>query len=382
MTSLNGVEYLKAMCEVQADMIPGGVVYLISNGGTLVWKKGSAEFDMDNFKVGDTLNPDSINVRAMKENRTIVEYVPQAVYGVSLKTVADPIVNDEGQAVGAFSIVFPVKHPMIKAFKDYAPVLCEMFSDGAVMFTSDLKKVVNIQNSKAFQMNQIKVGEDFKETTSSAKVIKAKKPLSLEYDASVYGVPVLAVCHPLYSEHSGEIVGTFGLIIPKVAATNLKEMSKNLEDGLTAIASTIEELAASASNIHVNEQNLNSSINDITYLSKEINEVSTFIKQISDKTNMLGLNAAIEAARAGELGRGFGVVADEIRKLSEQSKSAVPKIQKLTDEIIVKVNESKDMSQSSLASSQEQAAATEEITASIEEITSAAEKLDEIAHKL
>lgn len=198
----------------------------------------------------------------------------------------------------------------------------------------------------------------------------------------MYGEPVLETCYPLFDNDGSELVATFGLVIPKIEAVNLRQISKNLEEGLTEISATIEELAASATNIHENEQLLNKNINEITGLSQEINEVSTFIKEIADETKMLGLNAAIEAARASDAGRGFGVVAEEIRKLSEQSKSTVPKIKKLTDEIIEKVNESSEKSKGSLESSQEQAAATEEVTASIEEITSMSEELNKISLKL
>lgn len=381
MISKNGVEHIKAMCELQADLITGGVIYLISDGYTYTWKKSSAEFDLDIFKVGERLDPDSVNIRAIKENKTLVINVPRSLYGVRLKIAAEPIVNDDGQVVGAFSSVFPIEHPLIKAFKVFAPIMSDMFSDGAVLFITDLNKFLNIQHSKKFQMPELQLGESFRENSTAFTAIKTKKSVSLEYDASAYGVPVLAVCHPIFSE-AGEVLGTFGLIIPKVAAANLKEMSNNLEKGLEEITFTIEELAASASNIHINQQNLYNSINEIANLSKEINEVSAFIKAIADQTKMLGLNAAIEAARAGEVGRGFGVVADEIRKLSDQSKSTVPKIQKLTDEIILKVTESREKSHSSLASSQEQASSTEEITASIEEITALSEQLDKIAHEL
>ncbi|MFL0249764.1 methyl-accepting chemotaxis protein [Clostridium neuense] len=382
MISTNGVEHIKNMCETQANVIPGGVIYLTSDGVTYTWRKASAEFDLDIFQVGEKLNPNSITGKAMRENRTLIENVPRSLYGMRLKIVAEPIVNDEGQAVGVFSTVFPLLHPLMKAFDDFAPILSEMFSDGAVLFITDLNKFLDIQNSKHFQLPQLKVGDSFTEDTTAAKVIKTKKSFSSEYDASLYGVPVLSICEPLFSNDTNELIGTFGMIIPKIAAVELREMSRNMEESLSEISATIEELATSASTIHVNEQSLNNSIGDIISLSQQISEVSSFIKEIADQTKMLGLNAAIEAARVGEAGKGFGVVADQIRKLSEESKSTVPKIQKLTKEIIAKVNESSEKSQSSLSASQEQAAATEEITSSIEEVTSMSEKLNEIAIKL
>lgn len=384
MISINGVEDLKTIAGLQADQIPGGVLYTISDENNVItWKKASEAFDLDVFQVGYQLRENSVAGTALKECKDNIVNVPRVHYGIRLKTISQVLVDDEGKAVGVFSTLYPMLHPIAKAFPDFAPILANMFPEGALMYVTDLHKVFHRQSSQKFDLNQIKLGVELTEKDTPYKVLRLKQIISEERDSSVFGVPVLETCYPLFdADNDEDVIATLGVIIPKIAAHNLRQMSQELENGVVGIASAIEELAASATSIHSNEQELNKNIKNVTALSEEINEVTTFIKEIADETKMLGLNAAIEAARAGEAGKGFGVVAEEIRKLSEESKSTVPKIKQLTDRIKKTVDETSIKSQSSLESSEEQAAATEEITASVEQITTMSTELNKIAQRL
>lgn len=136
------------------------------------------------------------------------------------------------------------------------------------------------------------------------------------------------------------------------------ESLESIRDGADGVAAGAEEVQALAASIHCEAAAKRSELertlkilfdvrsivreaaDDVRALSTAVGDINKFVVsvgRIADQTNLLSLNAAIEAARAGAAGRGFGVVADEIRKLADQSRAAADDVVQLTGSVTSRV---------------------------------------------
>ena len=210
-----------------------------------------------------------------------------------------------------------------------------------------------------------------------------------------------------------EITVSFSKMVAFLLYTidEIKRIGLILANSSTDLATSTVEIKSSSEEISIITQQLSKGAQEQTIqISKtktsaltlrdrfnqeiaRINEATKLIEQISTQVNMLALNASIEAARAGEYGRGFSVVADNIRKLATSTKSSVFNVQEIITSLqntlslsIDEINESIDVvasvAEETASGSEESSAATEEQAATMDEFTVSTQKLADIAREL
>ena len=343
----------------------------------LVIKPG---FELDYFKVGMDITQfnNRGSLKAIQTGEMQTDVYNRLVFGSRLVMRNIPFVDDNEVIAGTLCMVTVRNHPIKNAFDDFAPIIAEMFPEGAALYITDLEKFICRQSSHKFDVPIIQVGTKLTKDAVAWQTIRQNKMVIQKLPIEVYGIPMLVASYPLYDSNN-KIIGTFGIATPAQAADALQNIAAKLNRSLDEIAAVLHELAATSSSIMNNQIVLNKNIEEISSYLQDINTVLSFIKKIADDTKMLGLNAAIEAARAGETGAGFSVIATEIRKLSDQSRNTVSSIRELTKNIRQKVDITLLNSEHNLRSTEEQAAASQQVSINLQEISEMSQVLSEMA---
>lgn len=268
---------------------------------------------------------------------------------------------------------------MINFFYNALPSLEVLFDEDVSMALTDTKQYLYTKYSPKLELNTNK-GDIIPEGGAIIEVLRTGNNMIKVVPEHVYGTAFKSFAIPIKEE--GKVVGVFVVGKSLERKNAVMSITKNLTETLSQISITINEVAKDVQELATMNEELLLETKETNEKTKDTDNIVTFIQGISSQTNLLGLNAAIEAARAGDAGRGFNVVAQEIRKLSNSSNESIKQIDSVIKHISTSINSINDGLIKSNDVSQGQSAALEEIAASIAELNSTAKKLGELAENL
>ncbi|XBX75577.1 methyl-accepting chemotaxis protein [Proteinivorax tanatarense] len=270
--------------------------------------------------------------------------------------------------------------PIIKSFVDVAPFINKLTTSDFAVSVCDLNGCVSYIPSDKLN-HGLKPGQPHVEGSTAQKCLNKKQRIIQRVNKDVFGFPYIAIAIPLYNNHQ-KLVGvvSFAETVDKQqvligAAEKLKKTMENLGIYTNDISTTVNNTAKVGSDLN---EAFKQSIEKI----QQTDRVLGFIKEISNQTNLLGLNAAIEAARVGEQGRGFGVVADETRKLSSKTNDYVLTVEAILGEINQSKSEIEGQVEKLLKVCQLQQKYIESITEVMCDVTDLSDSLYKQAQKL
>ena len=205
------------------------------------------------------------------------------------------------------------------------PFVRQMFRDDISISINDHEKVLYFSEAQSLEIG-VKVGDELHEDYKHFKMLANKESRTIvRMPGDLQGRPFDSILIPV--KENGQVVGILGVNYALNNHLTLETLINENETTINALVGGIQQIAAHSEQLSATSEEILRNSQKASENSINVTKVTNVIREVSEQTNLLGLNAMIEAARVGEQGAGFGIVASEVRKLSDHTKQAASDIE-------------------------------------------------------
>ncbi|EJL43353.1 MULTISPECIES: methyl-accepting chemotaxis protein [Brevibacillus] len=265
---------------------------------------------------------------------------------------------------------------LLNSLLTVAPILQKAFLFDCMVGVTDREKFLAYYPAQGLNLG-IKTGDPLRPGSINATAIAENKRVVKKISKEIYGIPYIAVGYPIVEK--GQVVGCLATGVTTDQEDRLRNLAENLTSALENIALHTESLAKDAENLAQASHTLSDAASQMEVKIAETTQINELIRNISTRSNVLGLNAVLEAARAGAAGRGFSVVAEEIRQLSQTTSTSAKDIFRILAEMNELVATVSGEMEKTLNHSLQQSTRIQELDAVMQELRHMAEQLKKAA---
>jgi hypothetical protein len=205
------------------------------------------------------------------------------------------------------------------------PFVRQMFRDDISISINDHEKVLYFSEAQSLDIG-VKAGDELHDDYKHFKMLSNKDSRTVvRMPGDLQGRPFDSILIPV--KENGQVVGILGVNYALDNHLTLESLISESETTINSLVGGIQQIAAHSEQLSATSEEILRNSQKATENSINVTKVTNVIREVSEQTNLLGLNAMIEAARVGEQGAGFGIVASEVRKLSDHTKQAASDIE-------------------------------------------------------
>lgn len=259
----------------------------------------------------------------------------------------------------------------------YAPYFFDLYGPTVSRAITDKEKFIFVIPSEVSKLG-VKPGDPVKPGSSTDKAMKSGQRVVIMVPSSLYGQPYIATAIPV-KNNSGEVIGSMVTISLAVKQEKFAKISTELNEAIENIAGNTSDIVAASQQLAAEAGQLAQNSTVINQEARNMDDIMELIEEVTQQTHLLGLNAAIEAARAGEMGKGFSVVAEEIRKLAGRTAGSVKEVNQKLKSIQEKMSLLEKNAEEILSVSEAQVTSIENIDHSLRSIQETTKVLNQEA---